>query len=576
MIVSGGRDKNISETLITDVYDTETSEWRKFSAIGLFRHSTFIKDTSLFIYGGFENRAPNNPIQNLYKIELKSLFSASQTLLNKINNMQLGQQSQNPTSSTFNQSQVSTHNSNLINNNNMINNNLITNQGRFIGGQQVQQNQNSFIPPYNLSILNHLLNKDTTNNVGIMDNNNKSQFILSNQAVIIQASEDLDDNQSIMRKIDIDKLNQESKRIGPENIKHKVQIKRNYNEEVINKFIDVLFHPFDWQNSSEMEMIHSQLPFNKEEVDILLKEVAQIIYKEKTLISIRSPAKIFGNLFGQYYDLMRYFEAYGNPSDFNPMGDININTYVFLGDYCDRGLYSLETIFLLFALKVRYPESIVLLRGHHEDENVNKKLGLFEDCEKRMNDPLLFSKINAIFDILPLACTIDNKILCVHGGIGSRLNFLSEITKIQKPFSIFQEVKSAEQQIIIDILYSEYSEDVQELSLNEERDVSKLGFITKYGKERVSKFLGENGLSLLVCSHSWVPEGVKAYNQDKVVVVYSASNYMDKAANIAGILNVTKNCNQIIPKLLDSFKQDKKYYKNIKNQVISPVRFKKN
>jgi len=643
MIVTGGRDKNIQETLITDVYDTETSEWRKFSAIGLFRHSCFIKDTSLYIYGGFENRSPNTPIQNLYKIDVTSLFATSQTLINKINNMYSNNRDNNSRSTNNNSHNNhqnvttntnvnnnlnkspsvsntnnypnnnvnnSTNNNNLVNNNNqqMNSNNTNINNSRFMGGnnntvtsnvrdnnlnnvnnvdmkymnynnnnqQLTNYSNNNIQQQYNYSVLNQLLNKDSLSNPGIMDNNNKNTvFLLSNQAVVIQASEDLDDSHSIMRKIDIDKLNQESKRIGHEYYKYKVQQKRYYNEEVINKFIEVLLHPFDWHNQIEMDSIHNNLPFNKEEIDILLKEVAQIIHKEKTLINVRSPTKVFGNLFGQYYDLMRFFEAYGNPSDVNPMGDINISTYVFLGDYCDRGTYSLETIFLLFALKVRYPDSIILLRGHHEDENVNKKLGLFEDCDKRMNDPQLYAKINAIFDILPLACTIDNKILCVHGGIGSRLNSLSEISKIQRPFSVVQDVKSAEQQIIIDLLYSEYSDEITEVSINEERDLLKLGFITKYGRDRVGRFLNDNGLSLLLCSHSWVTEGVKAYNNDRVVIVYSASNYMDKAGNIAGILNISKNCNQVIPKLLDTFKQEKKFYKNNKNQVISPVRFKK-
>ncbi|MFO0515290.1 MAG: metallophosphoesterase, partial [bacterium] len=513
MIVSGGRDKNIQETLITDVYDTETSEWRKFSAIGLFRHSCFVKDSSLFIYGGFENKSPNVPIQSLYRIELISLFSSSQTLLNKINSMYSSSREGLTNQNNQGNNNIQSNTSQIGNNSNTIsitggkfiptNNGLVNNTTNYIS------NNNNF-QYVNYSILNQLLEKDSSKS-GLMDNNNKNQtFLLSNQAVIIQATEDLDDINSIMRKVDIDKLNQESKRIGPEYMRFKIQQKRVYNEEVINKFIDVLFHPFDWQNQKEMEAIHNQLPFSKEEVDTLLKDAAQLIHKEKTLINIRSPAKIFGNLFGQYYDLMRFFEAYGNPSDVNPMGDINITTYIFLGDYCDRGHYSLEVILLLFALKVKYPESVLLLRGHHEDENVNKRLGLLEDCERRMSDPLLFSKINAIFDILPLACVIDNKILCCHGGIGSRLNSLSDISKIQRPISIFQDVKTIEQQILIDLLYSEYSEDTTELASNEERDISKLGFITKFGKERLSKFLNDNGLSLLITSHSWVTEGVKA------------------------------------------------------------------
>ena len=587
MIVTGGRDKSIQDSLPTDVYDTETSEWRKFPAVGLFRHSCFIKENSLFIHGGFENKNPNLTIQTLNKIDLLSFFSSSTTIINKINSYFSSNTKEKEKEKDIKEIDKKTNNQ--LNINNSVN---YLNQGKFVSNNNglVQQNNstiinqnylnhlnnNNFSNQYNNNnILNQLLEKDS-NQSGLMDNNQKNQtFLISNQAVVIQACDDMDDSSTYMRKVDIDKLNQESKRIGPEYLRYKVQQKRIYNEEVINKFIDLLLRPFDWQNSNEMEQIHNQLPFNKDEVDVLLKEVARIIHKEKTLINLRSPVKVFGNLFGQYYDLMRFFEAFGNPSDTNPMGDINITTYLFLGDYVDRGHYSLEVIFLLFALKVRYPESIILLRGHHEDENINKKLGLFEDCEKRFSDPLLFSKLNAIFDILPLAATIDNKILCCHGGIGSRVNSLADISKIQRPLSVFQEVKTPDQQIIIDLLYSEYCEDIQEVSTNEDRDTQKFGYITKFGKDRLAKFLNDNNLSLLLTSHSWVNEGVKAYNNEKIVIIYSCTSYMDKASNIGGILNVTKNCNHIIPKLIDNIKIEKKMFKNIKNSNNSPVRYKK-
>lgn len=593
MVVTGGRDKNIQEILPTEVYDTETSEWRKFSSLGLFRHCCFIKDYNIFVYGGFENKSPNTPISSLYKIESLPLINSSSTLYNKLSTIiqkeglsftrEIEKINVNGNNTINNNVNNFNNNSNIVNNNNLQINMLSNNSnigtiggGKFIQNNNINNKNNNLIQYANINILNKLLEKDINLGFsGLQDNKKESNFMISNEAVVIQATENLDDHISMMRKVDIQKLQNENKRINIEHHRYKVLNKRNYNEEIIEKFIDVLLKPFDWHHTVEMEFIHSKLPFSKDDIEVLLKEVSKILYQEKTLVNVRSPAKIFGNLFGQYYDLMRFFEVYGNPSDVNPMGDININTYIFLGDYCDRGVYSLEVLFLLFALKVKYPDNIILLRGHHEDETVNKKLGLYEECESRLNDITIYSYLNAVFDILPLACVIDNKILCLHGGIGLRLSNLNEILKISKPYSIIHDVKSLDQQIIIDILYSEYSEDILDVSLNEERDIHKLGYISKFGKERLSKFLNENDLSLIITSHSWITEGVKAYNNDKIVLVYSASNYMDKGANIAGILSITKNCKQIIPKLLDTFKHEKKYYKNSKNIMISPIRFKK-
>lgn len=574
MIVSGGRDKNIQDVISTDIYDTETSEWKKFPSLGLFRHSCFMKD-HLYVFGGFENRSPNVPISNLYRIDLNQYLASSTHLLNKLT----PQITTKPKETVQNQP-ISNNNPIPFNKDNNIPQNFQSSKmTSYVPNTSINtnlQNNTQSINTYgHYPILNQLLEFSVNKQSNIMDNNNKiGSFILSSQAIVIQSTEEIDDMTSIMRRLDIDKLSQESKRIGQESMNIKVQQKRFYNEDIVDKFIDLLLRPFDWANNPELEAIHANLPFSKEEIDILLKEVAKVIYKEKSLISIRSPVKIFGNIFGQYYDLMRFFETYCNPSDVNPMGDININNYVFLGDFCDRGIYCLEVIYLLFALKVKYPDSVFLIRGHHEDEFVNKKFGLFEECERRSEDPYLFEKINAIFDIFPFGCLVDNKILCVHGGIGSSVKNLSDISNIQRPVSIPLEVKTNDQQILIDLLYSEFTEDTPSIMVNEERDTSKTGNIVKFGKDRVSKFLAENGLALLVTSHCWIPEGVKAYNNDKIILVYSSTNHMDKAGNIAGMLNLTKNCNHAIPKLIDTFKNDKKYYKKNINQ-LSPLKYKK-
>lgn len=179
-------------------------------------------------------------------------------------------------------------------------------------------------------------------------------------------------------------------------------------------------------------------------------------------------------------------------------------------------------------------------------------------------------KLNALFELLPLGVLIDNKILCVHGGIGSSITKLSDIANIKRPITVVQDVRNQEQQILLDLLWSEYSDDISELAINEERDITKSGFILKYGRDRLNKFLQDNNISLLITSHQCQMEGVKSYNNDKLLSVFSASNYMDKFNNIGGMVYITKNSNQIIPKLIDVFKNDKKNFKASKN--ISPVR----
>ena len=328
-----------------------------------------------------------------------------------------------------------------------------------------------------------------------------------------------------------------------------------------------------------MDEVHKSLPFQLKEIYALILEVKPILEKEKSLIRIRSPCKIFGNIYGDYNDLMRFFESFGNPSDDNQMGDINVMQYIFLGDFCDRCYYSLENILLLFALKVKYPHFIYLIRGHHEDIKVNINSGLGQECKERLDDDItqnksLFYFINQVFDLLPFGILVDNTILCIHGGIGSVISSLEDIENIKRPIHIEQNVINKEQQIILDLLYSEFSEEIDNIEPNKERDKEGKGFIVKYGKKRLNKFLIDNKISLLITSHKFSKEGVISMNDDRLLNIFSGSNYMDKYKNFGGMVIIgKKTANRpinIIPRLINSNENKKETYR--KNVSASPVR----
>lgn len=141
-------------------------------------------------------------------------------------------------------------------------------------------------------------------------------------------------------------------------------------------------------------------------------EVGQIMLAQPIIIKeIRPPVKIFGDIHGQYVDLMRFFDIWKSPSE---AGDIQAFDYLFLGNYVDKGRYSLEVICLLFALKLKYPRQIILLRGNHEDRHVNKYLGFGDECAKRLGEDIndansVFNKINETFEKMPLAAIVTDK-----------------------------------------------------------------------------------------------------------------------------------------------------------------------
>lgn len=123
---------------------------------------------------------------------------------------------------------------------------------------------------------------------------------------------------------------------------------------------------------------------------------------------------IIGDVHGQYYDLLRLFEYGGFPPDAN---------YLFLGDYVDRGKQSLETVCLLLAYKIKYPENFFLLRGNHECASINRIYGFYDECKRRYNIKL-WKTFTDCFNCLPIAAIIDEKILCMHGGLSPELSSL--------------------------------------------------------------------------------------------------------------------------------------------------------
>ena len=409
------------------------------------------------------------------------------------------------------------------------------------------------------------MNKISINN----NENNKVNYLLSNEVVIGSDkkifSDDLSkepDDLSLFRKLNISKLNDENKRVGDlANSENPLIYKKNiYNNKLIEKFLYTLLRPLDWFDNKVMSELTEKFLFEKEEILYLTEEVIKIISKEKSLIKIRSPCKIFGNLYGIYTDLMRYFESYGNPSDNIQNGDINVMQYIFLGDFCDRGNQSLEIILLLFALKIKYPDFIYIIRGHHEDIDINEHYGLGDECKEKLNEDIyndnsVFKNINQVFDFLPFGVLVDNNILCIHSGLGSSIDTLDDISNIPRPIKVNKNPEKYIEINILDLLYSEFDNEEDDLyCINTARDKNKKGFFINYGKKKLDEFTEKNNKNLIISSHIFVKEGFCTYCDDKLLNIFSCTNYMDKSNNIGAMIIIgkkakNKNAN-IMPKLI--------------------------
>jgi len=107
------------------------------------------------------------------------------------------------------------------------------------------------------------------------------------------------------------------------------------------------------------------------EVKWLCEKAKEILSSESNVVNVRSPVTVCGDLHGQFHDLLELFKIGGKPPDTN---------YLFMGDYVDRGYHSVETVTLVVALKVRYRDRVVILRGNHESKEINKLYGFYDEC----------------------------------------------------------------------------------------------------------------------------------------------------------------------------------------------------
>lgn len=260
------------------------------------------------------------------------------------------------------------------------------------------------------------------------------------------------------------------------------------------------------------------------EIRALCQQSRQILLQQPMLLELEAPIKICGDIHGQFSDLIRLFDYGGFPPEAN---------YLFLGDYVDRGRQSLETICLLLAYKVKYPENVFLLRGNHECASINRIYGFFEECHRRFSIRL-WRTFTDCFNCLPIAAIVDDKIFCCHGGLSPELENMDQIRKIPRPIDI------PNSGVMCDLLWSDPDRDTHGWGEND-RGIS---FI--FGADVVKQFLERHNLDLICRGHQVVQDGYEFFANKQLVTIFSAPNYCDEFDNAGAMMSVD-------PTLLCSF-----------------------
>jgi serine/threonine-protein phosphatase PP1 catalytic subunit len=254
----------------------------------------------------------------------------------------------------------------------------------------------------------------------------------------------------------------------------------------------------------------------EQEIGFLCKTAKDIVIAQPMLLEMSAPIKICGDVHGQYYDLLRLFEYGGLPPEAN---------YLFLGDYVDRGRQSIETICLLLAYKIKYPENFFILRGNHECQSINRIYGFFDECKRRYTVKL-WKTFTDCFNCLPVAALVDEKILCMHGGLSPELKDMQQIRDLLRPCDI------PDSGLLCDLLWADPDKDIVGWGENE-RGVSYI-----FGEDQVAKFLRDQSLDLVCRAHQVVEDGYEFFARRQLVTIFSAPNYCGEFDNAGALMSV--------------------------------------
>jgi serine/threonine-protein phosphatase PP1 catalytic subunit len=279
-------------------------------------------------------------------------------------------------------------------------------------------------------------------------------------------------------------------------------------------------------------VISHLLSFNKDKpkrLDItipnllhLSKKAKAIFEKENSLLKVDGTFFIFGDIHGQYDDLLRFLELTGLPPK---------SRLIFLGDYVDRGDYSVEVVALLFALKIKFPNHVFIIRGNHECAEVNKEYGFFDDCVERYNShgSAIWSVMNKTLHTLPLALVVNDAVFCVHGGISPQIKSLDDINRCVRGTCI------PENGILCDLTWSDPKQRQKTDWMENDRGVS-----FTFNENALEKFLIDTNIQMVCRAHQVVKNGYQFYKR-KLICVFSGPKSSGDVGNHGAVMTLNEN-----------------------------------
>uniref|UniRef100_A0A914I7X5 Serine/threonine-protein phosphatase n=1 Tax=Globodera rostochiensis TaxID=31243 RepID=A0A914I7X5_GLORO len=261
----------------------------------------------------------------------------------------------------------------------------------------------------------------------------------------------------------------------------------------------------------------------QEDIQRLCETTIDVLRRQQTLVEIRPPVVVCGDIHGQFADLLKIFATIGFPPN---------KKYLFLGDFVDRGARSLETAVLLFCFKARYPDIFFVLRGNHECSNINRIYGFYDEIERRFGQPnseRIWMLFNQTFSWLPYVGLVGRRILCMHGGISPNMRSLEQLRELQRPL-----LDPPNPSVELDILWAD-----PEVGLQGVRP-SPRGLSVVFGEEVLTRICRLLRIDMVVRAHQCVHYGAEFFTNRQLLTLFSAPRY-EGMDNVGAALTIDVN-----------------------------------